>query len=149
MENCASCHGPHLNDGQFAPAVKGAAFKSHWHDQSLEALRTLIIKRMPPASPGSLGSQTYADIDAYLLQENGDQAGTTELAAGSASALAAAPAEALPRPSTMRYHGTVGASLGENLDEHYHAVMAARKALLDKLTPVSDAMLRSPLRPIG
>jgi len=144
MESCASCHGPHLNDGQYAPAVKGAAFQSHWQDQSLEALRTLIIKRMPPASPGSLGGQTYADIDAYLLQENGDQAGTTELAAGSASAPAAAPAEGAAASEHNAVPRTVGASLGENLDEHYHAVMAARKALLDKLTPVSDAMLRSP-----
>ena len=83
-ENCAACHGPHLNDGQFAPPVKGAGFKSHWHDQSPEALRSVIVKRMPPASPGSLGSQTYADIEAYLLQENGDTAGTAEFAGSGA-----------------------------------------------------------------
>ena len=29
MESCASCHGPHLNYCQFAPAVKSVAFKSH------------------------------------------------------------------------------------------------------------------------
>jgi alcohol dehydrogenase (cytochrome c) len=39
---------------------------------------------------------------------------------------------------------TVGASLGENMDEHYRAVMVQRKALLNKITPVSDAMLGSP-----
>jgi len=143
MESCASCHGPHLNDGQFAPAVKGAGFKSHWHDQSLEALRTLIIKRMPPASPGSLGSQTYTDIEAYLLQENGGQAGSAELAANSA-ALAAAPSEGAPASLHNAVPRTVGASIGENLDERYHAVMAERKALLDRITPVSDAMLRNP-----
>ena len=56
------------------PPVKGAAFEGHWHDQSPEALGSLIIKRMPPASPGSLGSRTYTDVEAYLLRENGGQA---------------------------------------------------------------------------
>jgi alcohol dehydrogenase (cytochrome c) len=137
-ESCAACHGPHLNDGQFASPLKGAAFKAHWHDQSPEALRSLIVKRMPPASPGSLGSRTYADIEAYLLQENGEKAGTAELAASSAPVVSAAASEhdSVPR--------TVGASLVDNQDAAYHAVMAARKILLDRLTPVSDAMLRDP-----
>jgi mono/diheme cytochrome c family protein len=82
-ERCAACHGPNLDDGQFAGPLKGAAFKAHWHDQSPKGLWSLIIKRMPPASPGSLGSKTYADIEAYLLRENGDGAGMTELAAAS------------------------------------------------------------------
>jgi alcohol dehydrogenase (cytochrome c) len=137
-ENCAACHGPHLNDGQFAPPVKGAAFRAHWHDQSPEALRSVIVKRMPPASPGSLGSQTYADIEAYMLQENGDEAGTAEFAAAGAQSEVAAASEhsAVPR--------AVGASLIDNEDAAYRAAMAARKNLLDKLMPVSDAMLRAP-----
>jgi len=137
-ENCAACHGPHLNDGQFAPPVKGAGFKAHWHDESPEALRSVIVKRMPPASPGSLGSQTYADIEAYLLQENGDKAGTAEFVGSGAPAEVAAASEhnAVPR--------TVGASLAANEDDAYRAAMAARKNLLDGLTPVSDAMLRAP-----
>jgi alcohol dehydrogenase (cytochrome c) len=143
MENCASCHGPHLNDGQFAPPLKGAAFKAHWHDQSLEALQTLIVKRMPPASPGSLGSGTYADIEAFLMQENGDQAGTVELAPTSASANSA-PAEAAQVSEHNAVPRTVGASLMDNMDGPYHSVMAERKSLLDKMTPVSDAMLRAP-----
>ena len=36
MESCAACHGPNLDDGQFAPPLKGAAFKAHWHDQPPE-----------------------------------------------------------------------------------------------------------------
>lgn len=136
-ESCASCHGPNLDDGQFGPPVKGAAFRAHWHDQSPEALRSLIMKRMPPASPGALGGQTYADIEAYLLQENGDGAGSVELLASSAAVRAAASEhDSSPR--------TIGAALVDNQDTEYHAAMAARKKLLDGLTPVSDAMLRSP-----
>jgi alcohol dehydrogenase (cytochrome c) len=142
-ENCASCHGPHLTDGQFAPPVKGAAFKAHWHDQSFASLRSLIIKRMPPASPGSLGGQTYTDIEAYLLQENGDKAGTVELA-GSSLPAAAAAAEGAAISEHTPVPRTVGATLIDNQDAVYHAAMAARKALLDRFTPVSDATLRDP-----
>jgi alcohol dehydrogenase (cytochrome c) len=142
-ESCAACHGPNLDDGPFAPPVKGPAFKSHWHDQSPQALRSLIVKRMPPASPGSLSSGTYSDIEAYLLQENGDKAGTAELAASNAPTTAVA-----PRPAAASEHTpnprTVGAALVDNQDATFHAAMAARKALLDGLTSVSDAMLRAP-----
>ena len=143
-ESCAACHGPNLNDGQFAPAVKGAPFRAHWHDQSPEALLALLTKRMPPASPGSLGSRTYADIEAYLLRENGDKAGLVELAASGTPATsgraeknaAAAEHDSVPR--------TVGGNLIDNQDADYHAAIAAREILLNRLTPVSDTMLRSP-----
>jgi alcohol dehydrogenase (cytochrome c) len=141
-ERCAACHGPNLDDGQFAGPLKGAAFKAHWHDQSPQALWSLIMKRMPPASPGSLGSKTYADIEAYLLRENGATAGTMELAASSAptSVASAESAAASENDSSPR----VGAALVDNQDAEYRAVMAARQILLRKVTPVSDAMLRDP-----
>jgi alcohol dehydrogenase (cytochrome c) len=146
-ERCAACHGPHLDDGQFAGPLKGHAFKAHWHDQSAKALWSLIMKRMPPTSPGSLGSKTYADIEAYLLQENGERAGTTELAASSARTVGAsavgASAESPAAPENES-SPRVGAALVDNQDAEYRAVMAERQTLLRKVTPVSDAMLRDP-----
>jgi alcohol dehydrogenase (cytochrome c) len=142
-ESCASCHGPNLDDGQFAGPLKGAAFKAHWHDQPPAALWSLIMKRMPPASPGTLGSRTYADIDAYLLQANGERAGTTELAASSAPATGGASTES-PAASENDTSPRVGAALVDNQDARFRAAMAARQSLLGKLTPVSDAMLRDP-----
>jgi alcohol dehydrogenase (cytochrome c) len=140
-ENCAACHGANLNDGQFAGALKGAAFKAHWHDQSSAALGSFITKRMPPASPGSLNSATYADIEAYLLQANGDGAGMTELAAaGGRGKEGETPAVASEGDTSPR----VGAALLENQDADYRAATAARRSLLAKLTPVSDAMLQNP-----
>jgi alcohol dehydrogenase (cytochrome c) len=138
MESCAACHGPNLTDGQFAPPVKGAGFRAHWHAQSPETLWSLITKRMPPASPGSLDSRTYVDIEAYLLQENGDKPGAAELAGLGAPPQIAAASE------SDTSAGAVGAALIDNQDADYHAVMAGRKMLLDKLTPVSDEMLRNP-----
>jgi alcohol dehydrogenase (cytochrome c) len=142
--NCAACHGPNLNDGQFAPAVKGAPFRAHWHDQSPEALRELLTRRMPPASPGSLGSRTYADIEAYLLRENGDKAGPVELAASSTPATTGSAAENAPVAEHDSVPRTVGGNLIDNQDADYHATIAARQILLNRLAPVSDTMLRSP-----
>jgi alcohol dehydrogenase (cytochrome c) len=138
VERCASCHGPHLIDGQFGPPMKGAAFKALWRAQSPEALRSAIVQRMPPASPGSLDGRTYTDIEAYLLQENGGKAGAAALLASSAPPGAAIPPDQIPTPRTA------GAARPENQDAIYRAVMDARKALLERMTPVSDAMLRDP-----
>jgi alcohol dehydrogenase (cytochrome c) len=135
-ESCASCHGQHLNDGQFGPPVKGNAFKARWHDQPPEALWSSIIKRMPPASPGSLDSRTYTDVAAYLLRENGEKAGTKEFVLSTpVPGPAAAAQAAAPRGGATRL---------DNEDAAYRAAMTARKALLGRLTPVSDAMLRDP-----
>jgi alcohol dehydrogenase (cytochrome c) len=128
-ESCALCHGPHLNDGQFGPPVKGSVFKTRWHDQAPEALWSAIIKRMPPASPGSLDSRAYTDVEAYLLQENGEAAGTAQLPATHAPVAAARPA---------------AATRLDNEDAAYQAAIRARKALLGALSPVSDAMLQNP-----
>ncbi len=140
-QSCASCHGRHLNDGQFGPPVKGAAFRAHWSSQSSEALRSVIVQRMPPASPGSLDSSTYSDIEAYLLQQNGDNAGTHELVASDAPA---APTRGAAGPRVSPAVRTSSASRIDNQDSVYHAAIAAQQGLLARLTPVSDELLRSP-----
>ncbi len=137
--SCAVCHGPNLDDGQFGPALKGATFRSQWKGQPSAALFSYLTTKMPPSGPGVLGNQVYADIEAYLLQSNGASAGTAELSANdlAAAALQAAgpqeAAAAAPRRPRIA-----------NEDEGYQAAMAARQALLGKMTPVTDAMLRNP-----
>lgn len=143
-KDCASCHGRHLNDGQFGPPMKGAAFRARWSSQTPEALLLLIVQRMPPANPGSLDTRTYTDIEAYLLQENGDRPGSVELAASAAPAAApvsASPAAAARRSPAVR---TSSAARIDNQDATYRAAMAAQQRLLARLTPVSDELLRNP-----
>jgi mono/diheme cytochrome c family protein len=108
--SCASCHGRHLNDGQFGPPMKGAAFRTHWSSQTPEALRVLIVQRMPPANPGSLDTRTYTDIEAYLLQENGDRPGSTELA------VALAPAAPASNPGAAHRNPVVRTSSAARID---------------------------------
>jgi len=131
-DSCSSCHGGNLDDGQFGPPVKGPAFRAQWHSQSAAALFSLVATTMPPTSPDSLGSQTYADIEAYILQQNGATAGPTALSA----------AELAKAAASGRRAGGYG-FLG-NHDATYRAAMARREALLDQLTPVTAAMLRKP-----
>ncbi|HEV3482093.1 MAG TPA: cytochrome c, partial [Candidatus Acidoferrales bacterium] len=79
--SCSSCHGTNLDDGEFGPALKGAAFQKKWGIQSPGALFSYMVQKMPPADPGALSGQAYADLEAYILQANGLEPGATELTA--------------------------------------------------------------------
>ncbi len=135
-DSCSSCHGGHLDDGQFGPPVKGSSFRAQWHGQSVAALLSYVATTMPPASPNSLESQTYADIGAYLLQQNGERAGATELAAAQVGGAA----------SQVRRPGAGGGAISApgNHDATYQAAMARRTALLGRITPVTAQMLGNP-----
>jgi len=71
QQNCAQCHGPNLDDGQFGTPLKGLDFAEGWAGKSAGALLRFMKMNMPPASPGSVSNETYAQIIAYMLQENG------------------------------------------------------------------------------
>ena len=127
--NCAACHGADLSAGPFGPALKGSAFKARWEGQGAQAVLAFMQARMPPSAPGSLGADAYSDIAAYILKANGAAPGKPD------SSPAAAPREA---PNTGRPPPTVPA------DAKARAVLAARKAKLEALTPVTAAMLQTP-----
>ncbi len=61
-DNCASCHGMHLDDGQFAPPVKGSMFQAQWHTQSAAALLSYMATKMPPLGAGQ---PARADLCGY------------------------------------------------------------------------------------
>ena len=60
-QNCASCHGNNVDDGEFAPPLKGVEFRQRWGGKSLDALFTDISTRMPTAAPGSLERRDQCD----------------------------------------------------------------------------------------
>ena len=68
---CASCH----RVSEFS----GALFRRGWADQSVRDLFDLIVTTMPDGNPGSLRSDDYADIVAFILQSNDYPAGEVEL----------------------------------------------------------------------
>ena len=79
--NCASCHGEHLNDGAFARALTGAAFRREWNGKTLGALGRFILSQMPPGKAGQLTQDQYTDVIAFLLSANGVTAGGSDLPA--------------------------------------------------------------------
>jgi alcohol dehydrogenase (cytochrome c) len=77
--NCATCHQPDLKGSGTAPTLAGAEFIGGWGTRTTRDLLTFIQLTMPPASPGALGADVYANITAFILQSNGAQAGTQTL----------------------------------------------------------------------
>jgi alcohol dehydrogenase (cytochrome c) len=130
-EHCASCHGQNLDDGAFAPPLKGVDFRQKWGARAADALFTFTSTKMPPDRPGALGDVRYADLLAFIVQENGSQAGTRELPAD---------AEAL-KTMAPDWPRAAGGGLAPGV-----AIPPAPAGSnpLDRLRPVTDAMLTRP-----
>jgi alcohol dehydrogenase (cytochrome c) len=138
--SCANCHGSNLDDGEFGPALKGTAFRQKWGVQPPAALFSYTLQKMPPANPGQLGAQVYADLEAYILQANGVAPGAAELTAAElGGGMGAQP----PPAAKQQFQRDVFPSRG-NRDAIYKAAMARRAAQLEKLSPVTDAVLQHP-----
>src|ERR1044072_8693144 len=46
---CQQCHGRNLDDGQFAPPLRGSTFNNSFAGKPVEELYTYISTKMPPA----------------------------------------------------------------------------------------------------
>ncbi|WDS35198.1 c-type cytochrome [Pseudoxanthomonas sp.] len=77
-ENCALCHGDTLA-GRAGPALKGKHFANPAANFHVGDIFTIVSQNMPATQPASLDPKMYADIMAFLLQENGYPAGDKEL----------------------------------------------------------------------
>ncbi len=77
-ENCAQCHGDTLA-GRAGPALKGKHFANPAANFHVSDIFTIVSQNMPATQPASLDHQVYADIMAFLLQENGYPAGSKAL----------------------------------------------------------------------
>jgi alcohol dehydrogenase (cytochrome c) len=131
--NCASCHGPNVDDGNSAPPLRGTAFLGKYVGRSATDLFTYVSTKMPPGNPASLGGGDYAEIIAWVLQQNGYATGRKEFASD-AEALASV---TIPAPPGGRGGGSLAA--GVKLPP------APKKANpLDRITPVTDALLQNP-----
>ena len=126
--NCSMCHGADLSAGPFAGALKGEVFEAKWKGQPSRAVLDFTQTRMPPASPGSLSSGDYADIHAYILKVNGAAPGLPDTPV---AAMREAPNTGRPPPTVPS-------------DAHALSMLAARKARLDAMRPVTAAMLENP-----
>jgi alcohol dehydrogenase (cytochrome c) len=132
---CGNCHGRNLSGSEFATPLNGTAFSLNWGGKSAAALFTFVRTRMPPTAVGSLTPEATAGVVAYLLQVNGAKAGETALAADP-TVLAAL---RIPRNPAARASPMMPLS---PLSPPVPKVFVPNP--LDQMSPVSDAMLRSP-----
>jgi mono/diheme cytochrome c family protein len=70
---CKSCHTP--------ASHTGAIFAAWWDRKTLADLYQFIVTRMPKNEPGSLQTDEYLDVTAYLLKLNELPTGTDPLPA--------------------------------------------------------------------
>jgi alcohol dehydrogenase (cytochrome c) len=73
------CHGANLDDGPFAPPLRGAVFRETWLPRSVEALFRLTAETMPQDLPGTLDDETVTQLVALMLQENDVEASAVPL----------------------------------------------------------------------
>jgi alcohol dehydrogenase (cytochrome c) len=135
--NCASCHGVKLG-GAFGPPLSGKAFKDKWAAQGADAMLKLVAETMPPSKPGGLDAKTYSDLTNFILAQN-HLPGLSK----KSSVMAKKPPKGSEGDAAAASAGGNGEATS-NEDAQFKATKAARAALLDGLTPVSEAMLRSP-----
>ena len=84
-QSCSQCHGAHL-EGVSGPALKGAAMHG---SQAVADIYGFMAQQMPAGAPGSLKTDTYVAIAAYLLAQNGHPAGKKPLTAASVKKITA------------------------------------------------------------
>jgi alcohol dehydrogenase (cytochrome c) len=140
LANCAGCHLADLRGANEARPLVGPDFIRTWSARSAQELVAYLSVTMPPppASPGSLGPQSYVNLAAFLLQANG----------------AAPGAEALTPQSTV----TVGSVATGTMSDAFRAALASAAPAvatgaagrtgisvageLASFRPVTDAMLK-------
>lgn len=139
-QSCVRCHGANLDDGEFGPALRGSAFKTHWAGRSVLELYTLTKNSMPPGATGQLGDDVYAQLIAYVLSANGFSASSRELPSSDAGLAAMVfPGEYNAGPDPRSGGPGGGLSPGVPLPP-----WPAKENPLQGFAPVSDALLASP-----
>ncbi|SDG69736.1 c-type cytochrome [Pelagibacterium luteolum] len=86
VRSCQDCHGANLNDGEFGgPPLVGFYFREKWYPIGVAGLFGFTASAMPPDRPGALSDETYANLVAFILSENGIEAGDTPMPADMAA----------------------------------------------------------------
>ena len=133
QQQCVACHGDNLEGFELAPSLSGDFFTRRWGGKTVSELAA-ELRRMPPEQVDGLDDRVYSNILAYLLQQNGAEAGDnplpSEVAAMNEILI---PAQAIRRQRSPRQR-LAYLSNGPILPN----------SRLDDLRPVSNEMLLNP-----
>ncbi|AEQ51104.1 c-type cytochrome [Pelagibacterium halotolerans] len=79
--DCEDCHGDDLRGGLIGgPPLRGLSFEQKFANGApASAMFVFMSSLMPPNAPGRYTPEVYADLMAYILQENGFPAGSEPL----------------------------------------------------------------------
>jgi len=130
-KQCVGCHGETLDNGE-APPLMGTSFMAKWGGKSVFDLFNQTRATMPAAAPGSLTVEEYTQVLAYMFQKNIMLASKQPLMAEAA----AMKSMIIPAPSQM--HGQLEPGIVMPPPPNPTANP------LDKISPVTEAMLKSP-----
>ncbi len=85
LANCAGCHLADLRGANEARPLVGPDFMRTWSGRTAQELVAFLSVTMPPppATPGSLGPQSYVNLAAFLLHANGATPGADALTSAS------------------------------------------------------------------
>jgi len=139
LANCVGCHQADLRGSNEARPLVGPDFMGTWGPRTAQELVSFLGVTMPPppAAPGSLGTQSYVNLAAFLLQANGATAGAAPLTASTAVSIGNVASGSMPDgflealanavPEATAVAGPVGITVVGEVANY---------------TPVTDAMLR-------
>ena len=125
--NCAACHGLNLEGAAVVPNLSGESFATKWSAAPLNEL-AIELRQMPPGGDSRLDDEDYAAIAAYILSFNG---------------VPAAPNAPVNRLS-LESDAVLTDLNGNRQVEIETSIAGSAAAVLQKLTPVTDAMLNDP-----
>jgi alcohol dehydrogenase (cytochrome c) len=147
-QKCASCHGAKLEGGVNGPALTGGTFQSQWRSRTVSELYGNISETMPLDNRGSLSEGDGLSVTAFILQHNGGTAGNLALTGATPARideiLSGLPAIPNESEVTVTTAPAGGRRNGPRMDATAEALFVQIRKPLDKLTPVTDAMLHDP-----
>ena len=142
LANCASCHLPDLAGRNEAPPLAGANFMAAWGARPIGELLAYIQSTMPPGNVGTLDSDTYAGLVAFLLEANGAKAGKQPLTSKTDSLIQSAATGQMPASLLQALRQAAADQPAASLPSRPKGLTV--KGEVKNYLPVTDEMLRIP-----
>jgi len=145
--SCAACHGANLQGQNDAVQLAGLQFMGDWGPRTAGDLAAFISAAMPPGQGNSLSAETYINITAFILQQNGATPSNTALTQNSTVPIRAiangrAPQGGGQGGGKQQAKQAAQGKQGKQADTGPRGITVAGE--VKNYTPVTDAMLRNP-----
>jgi mono/diheme cytochrome c family protein len=150
---CTRCHGIDMvggRQGAGGPPLAGDNFWLNWERRTLADLFSKISKTMPQDSPGSLRTDDYSDLLAYVLSGNRFPSGSAEVPASGTGLeqvrIARRAGDSGPAPNFALVQ-VVGCLTGSS--EGWSLTQGTSPAVTREETPSAAALSDAASRPLG